>query len=147
MNLLKITGAMALASALSLSSVAFAASGVAELVNVSGKVLVQQGEGFVPVSGAVLLQPGDQIMVGEEASATINYLGGGCAVSVNDQTVVSVSKKAPCAKGDKVALVGENLIAPTEGGSSSAAVGVVAAFMAAGVLLVVVAESDGSSGN
>jgi hypothetical protein len=148
MSFLKVTGAVVLAASLSLSSVAFAASGVAELVNVSGKVLVQQGEGFVPVTGTVMLLPGDKVMVGAESSATISYLDGGCSVSINDQSLVKVAKKAPCGKGETAAIAGGDLIVPAQaaGGSNTAAYGVAAAFVVVGGLAVLLSD-DRVSGN
>ncbi len=149
MNLLKVSCAVVLASSLSLSSVAFAASGVAELVNVSGKVLVQQGEGFVSVTGSVMLLPGDKVMVGAESSATINYLDGGCSVSINDQSLVKVAKKAPCGKGETAAIAGGDLIVPAQDagrGNPAAAYGVVAVFTIVGGLVVLL-DDNSVSGN
>jgi hypothetical protein len=146
MKFLNTTLAAVLASTLALSSTAWAASGVAELVNVNGKVFVQQGEGFVPVSGTVLLQPGDQVMVGDESSAEINYIGGDCAVSINDKSLVRVTKKAPCGKGETAAIAGDSLIMPVMDGGSSTGLIVAGVFTA--VAIGVVALSDKSaSGN
>jgi hypothetical protein len=84
---------------------------VAELGTVQGKVMINHGKGFVPAAGLVSLNAGDQLMVGEKSSAVVNYASG-CAVSVAATQVVTISAKAPCKAGEKVAMIGDTAIAP-----------------------------------
>ncbi len=87
---------------------------VAELGAVQGKVMINHGKGFVPAVGLVSLNDGDQLMVGEKSFAVVNYASG-CAVSVAATQVVTISAKAPCKAGEKVAMVGDAAIAPAAG--------------------------------
>lgn len=109
MKKMRLFGAVALSLALVSASVQ-AATMVAQVGNFHGKVLVNQGEGFVPVSGPLSLKAGDTVMVGEESFATVSY--GECSVALSSPTVFSVTKAAPCAKGEKVAAVNGAFIAP-----------------------------------
>jgi hypothetical protein len=102
-------GAMALSLTLASASVQ-AASMVAQVGDFHGKVLVNQGEGFVPVSGPLALKAGDTVMIGEESFATVSY--NECAVSLTEPTVFTVGEKAPCAKGEKIASVQGTFISP-----------------------------------
>ncbi len=69
----------------------------ATISDFSGKVLVNHGKGFVPVTGSEALLAGDKILVGENAFAVVSYAD--CAVSLSSPTVMSVSAKAPCVGG------------------------------------------------
>lgn len=84
---------------------------VAELGTIQGKVMINHGKGFVPAVGVISLNAGDQLMVGEKSSAVVNYASG-CAVSVAATQVVTISAKAPCKAGEKVAMIGDAAIAP-----------------------------------
>jgi hypothetical protein len=97
-----LTTAVALAS---MVSVSFAAAGVAELGGIKGKVLVNQGEGFVAVTGSMVLAPGAQVMVGEDGQALISYLATDCKVSVAPAAVTTVAAAAPCAAGEIVGAI------------------------------------------
>jgi hypothetical protein len=109
------TLALSLAGALTFSAVtaAFAASPVATLDLVTGKVMVSQGEGFAVADAGLSLQPGDRIMVGEGAQADIAF--GACAVTVAAQSLFVVPEKAPCKKGESLAYVDSGFIQPTMG--------------------------------
>jgi hypothetical protein len=110
MSKTRFIGAMALSLALATSSL-HAATMVAQVGNFHGKVLVNQGEGFVPVAGPLSLKAGDTVMVGEESFATVSYTE--CSVSLSEPTVFTVGEAAPCAKGEKVASVAGAFITPT----------------------------------
>jgi hypothetical protein len=110
MSKMRLFGAVALSLALASASVQ-AATMVAQVGNFHGKVLVNQGEGFVPVSGPLSLKAGDTVMIGEESFATVSY--GECSVALTSPTVFSVTKAAPCAEGATVASVDGVFIAPT----------------------------------
>jgi hypothetical protein len=58
-----------------------------------GTTLVNQGEGFSPVTGASELKPGDRIMVKKGGTATITYPGG-CTVPVHG--IATVGALSPC---------------------------------------------------
>jgi hypothetical protein len=100
-------------AALTLSSVAQAADGVAVLSDAQGKVLVNQGDGFVPASIDMVLKPTDKLLVGKEGSATVSYTS--CAVMLAEAAVFTVSPKAPCAAGQKLANFQGVLIQPSAG--------------------------------
>ncbi len=103
-----IAGALALL--LSFSTVQ-AATGVAQLGQVQGKVLVNQGGGYKSADQLVSLNAGDKIFVGKDAGATVTYASG-CSIAVAPASVVTVQDKAPCAEGDTVAAVDSNLVTP-----------------------------------
>jgi hypothetical protein len=111
MKKMRLFGAVALSLALVSASVQ-AATMVAQVGNFHGKVLVNQGEGFVPVSGPLSLKAGDTVMVGEESFATVTY-NNKCSVALSSPTVLSVTDKAPCAKGENVAAIDGAFVAPT----------------------------------
>jgi hypothetical protein len=89
---------LVLATVLSNVSMAYAQGSVAVMSGSVGKVLVNSGKGFAPVSGMVSLSVGDTVMVGKDSSASISY-NTGCTVNAGASSVVSVLEKAPCAKG------------------------------------------------
>lgn len=82
------------------SSLALAAQSVAVVQGIGGKVLVNKGEGFVPVLDTMQLSVGDSLMVGDESSATLAY--GDCSVVLSKPTVLTVTDKAPCAGAEGV---------------------------------------------
>ncbi len=84
---------------------AFASTPIAEASGLQGKVLVNHGKGFVPAAGTLLLNVGDQIMVGVNSFANINYLNAKCSVSANASSVVTVTAAAPCKLGTVVGSV------------------------------------------
>jgi hypothetical protein len=95
-----------------MTSVSFAAAGVAEVSGVKGKVLVNLGEGFVAASAATVLTPGVQIMVGEDSAAVISYLGSDCKVEVAPASVTTVAEAAPCVAGQVVGSVDGVFVTP-----------------------------------
>jgi hypothetical protein len=109
----KIVALAAVAALFACTSIAGAA-GVAEITSSSGKVLVNQGAGFAPVSGLVTLNVGDAVMVGEDAQAQISYATG-CTVTAGSASVVTISEVAPCAAGETAAVAGEVFVQPTAG--------------------------------
>jgi|GEM_PF-7100996 len=82
-----------------------ASSGVAQISAMQGRVLVNQGEGFAAITGPVVLNAGDKVMVGEEGSAQISYLLGNCQVSVAASSLVTISDAPPCKGGKTVGAV------------------------------------------
>lgn len=100
------------AASVVLSGAAVAGASVAQIDNAHGKVLINQGKGFVPVTGLMSLNAGDKIMVGEQSFATVSY--GECTVSLSSPTVFSVSAKAPCIAGAELTAVDGAFIVPTD---------------------------------
>lgn len=87
----------------------------AQMQSIQGKVLVNQGSGFIAATDGVLLKPGDKILVGKEASAIVTYENG-CEVSISEPKVLTVAKSVPCPAGAKIASVGSSFAAPVAGG-------------------------------
>jgi hypothetical protein len=88
MRLLTATAALVLGT-----TIAYAAENpVAVLSDVSGKVLVNQGEGFVAAVGDIQLFAGDRVMVGDQSFAVVSYKD--CAVSMDKPSMTTVSKEA-----------------------------------------------------
>jgi hypothetical protein len=106
----RLTSLVLVASMLGLNA-AQAASNFAEINLMQGKVLVNQGEGFVALAEGSALKAGDKVLVGKDSSVIIAYKGG-CAVSINESKVVTVAKAAPCKAGTTATIVGSNLISP-----------------------------------
>jgi hypothetical protein len=109
MSKMRVFGASVLSLAIASASVQ-AATSIAQVGVFSGKVLINQGEGFVPVSGSIALKTGDQILIGKDSAATVSFAE--CDVSLTTPTVFSVGETSPCANGEKVAVVDGALIAP-----------------------------------
>jgi hypothetical protein len=78
------------------SNVTWAESYVS-LIAVEGNVLVNQGQGFEPVSGVVDLKAGDRVMVGENSQAVLSYAA--CRVKIKGGNVVTIAEDAPCLTG------------------------------------------------
>ena len=68
----------------------------ATIDRVSGGVLVNRGAGFVAISGAQELQPGDLVMVKPDGTAAIVY-SDGCTVLVKKGAIATIGAKSPCA--------------------------------------------------
>jgi hypothetical protein len=98
-SLMKICGTIVAAAAvMSLSASAFAESPAASLSDVSGKVLVNSGKGFVPALDLTALNVGDKVMVGDQSFATVAFAK--CSVALSTSTVYTVPAKGQCAKAD-----------------------------------------------
>jgi hypothetical protein len=70
--------------------------GKAQLNSINGKVLVNQGTGFLKPSSGMSLKIGDKIFVGHEASAVITYVADKCQVQVPANRVVAIEVLSPC---------------------------------------------------
>lgn len=86
-----------IAAALAISP-ASAAEGQAQLISTNGKVLINQGAGFVQPSDSMSLNAGDKIFVGHEASAVITYVADSCQVAVPADRVTTIEILSPCQK-------------------------------------------------
>ncbi len=108
---MKLVGMLVAASlALGVSASAFAASGIATLSSAEGKVLLNAGKGFVPVTGPVALKVGDKVLLGKDGFATVAFKD--CAVSLDKPTVFTVTKNAPCAKDQLAGLEAGVFVTP-----------------------------------
>jgi hypothetical protein len=118
-----------------LAAPAFAASApVAQLQAVNGKVLVNQGQGFVPAQGLVALNAGDKIMVGKDSSASVVYTAANCSVDVAAATVMSIAAKAPCAEGETIGAIDSVFVhsAAADGGAGYVPIVVIGGLLVAG---------------
>ena len=77
---------------------------------ISGKVLVNQGEGFVAATSAMTLKRGTKILVGDDGAATLSYAQKQkpvpCYVNLKPATVTTVTDSGVCASKDEAALRG-----------------------------------------
>ncbi len=87
----------------------------AQIVKAQGKVLLNQGAGYAAAPLKARLSVGDQLMVGSDSSAEIVYGANGCVLSINAGSLVTISEKAPCKKGESLAMAGQVMITPTFG--------------------------------
>lgn len=67
------------------------------LKNISGKVLINQGKGFVVAKPQVALKSGDKIMVGEEAAATVVFAEISCILDLAPLAVTTITDASMCA--------------------------------------------------
>jgi hypothetical protein len=78
---------------------AFAQEAVlAQLSDISGNVLVDQGSGFAPAAGGIALKPGDRIMVPGKGGATLTF-GPGCAMTLPADSMTTYTGKESCTVG------------------------------------------------
>ena len=65
------------------ASSALAASGpIAQVADVSGKVLINHGKGFTQAVGDIALKTGDAVFIGDNSSVTIAYGAAKCSVKL-----------------------------------------------------------------
>ena len=135
-----ILGSLGFSVSSTFISLAVAEPNFAQVQSVHGKVLINQGKGFVAAFGGVTLKPGDKILVSQQASAVVAY-GNGCEVSVSEAKVLTIAKTAPCPAGAKIASVGSSFATPVAGGSGGglppAAIGLGAFGAVAATALIV----------
>jgi hypothetical protein len=116
------------------TSFAFSTVSFAATVNtVQGKISVNRGTGFKPVSGGTGAAPGDKVMAGPNSSGQIVY-DSGCVVEVAAGSVVTVMAAPPCAAGSAFLGAGAETFVPV----------VAAAAVVGGGLAAISASSDGS---
>jgi hypothetical protein len=80
------------------ASVSIAHSGTdsAFLLGVTGKVLVNTGNGFQTVQPAITIQSGYDIFLAEGASATIHFNEANCEVTLSDARVTHITGPSMC---------------------------------------------------
>lgn len=129
------------------SSQALAAVPVAHVGKSSGKVMVNQGKGFVPLAEGAALFAGDKVFVGKDGSASIAYNDKECTVDIAPASVMQVQPTAPCAGAETVSSVDSVFIhsAQAVGGGGAAYVPVVlvgSAVVIGGTLAVAVTQDN-----
>jgi len=65
-----------------------------------GKVYVNTGKGFHPISDAVEVGPGALVLVRKGGAARISY-GNACSVKVDGSRVWHIAKQPPCRSGER----------------------------------------------
>jgi len=75
---------------------AWANTGVVEISQMRGKILVNSGNGYAPVPDMSLLNEGDTVMVGDGSSAIIVYVDTNCRVKLPAKTVTTITLPDPC---------------------------------------------------
>jgi hypothetical protein len=139
-----VSSAAALAILASSSSFAVAAPKVAEVISSDGKVLVNRGVGYFPAESFSALSPGDKILVGAHSSAVIAYSVGGCSVTLSATSLMTVPAKAPCGKGEQVAMADAMVITPTMGGEATPFLFIFGAVLLGGVIFILLDDKDSS---
>ena len=98
---------------------------VAALGDVSGKVLVNQGRGFVSAKPGMEIRSGDRIVALDGAAAQVVY-GDGCVTDLKENNLLSVDGKcatqpvAPRSENIKLAqAIGTAPAAPAAGGAAA----------------------------
>lgn len=80
------------------SALAFGLAGVAQadpvamLYNVQGKVLVNQGNGFVPARAGLALDAGDRVLLMDGAHAMVEY-GSGCSLPLAPNSAATITAR------------------------------------------------------
>ena len=64
----------------------------------SGRVLINRGVGYEPITQSLIVGAGDSVMVSVDGSAQIVY-SDQCSISVRPGGVVTVAAEAPCNRG------------------------------------------------
>jgi hypothetical protein len=69
----------------------------ATVTDVSGKVSINRGDGFVQISSITAAKPGDRVMAGFGGTAEIVY-DNGCRQKVEPGSLITVAPTPPCEK-------------------------------------------------
>lgn len=110
-------------------------SEVAKLVNVKGKVIVENAKGIRQMArSGMSLAEGSHIIVLEKASAQLAYKLSQCSISHGQNTLLKVAAKAQCGAGQQIAVgaAAAPASAAAGGGTATAGVAGVAGGAAAG---------------
>ena len=95
-----------LASALALGVVGVAqADPVAMLYNVQGKVLVNQGQKFVPAHAGMALNVGDRVLLMDGANAKVEY-GSGCSLPLAPNSAATITARCLISPDNMAQAVG-----------------------------------------
>jgi hypothetical protein len=89
-----------------------AAEPFAQASQISGKVLVNHGQGFEALTSAENLAVGDQVLVGADGHVVLTYAALNCSVDIAQPKTLTISKTGGCKKGQSVALVDSTFVEP-----------------------------------
>jgi len=107
----KVTFCFVVTAAIVIPSVCFAGDNGALVNEISGKVLLNQGNGYFPAAKNSVLNLGDKLLVGKDARAVVTIKD--CQVSIVSPMLYTIPASAPCVNGAKTAQVGiDNQIVP-----------------------------------
>jgi hypothetical protein len=109
----KLGCAVVLIASLLGSAPALADAPTANLQSVTGKVLLDQGHGYVRANPSTALKAGDRIFIGAKSSAILAFTE--CAVTLDKPMVFTLAAKAPCNAGRVTADIGGTFITPVRG--------------------------------
>ena len=79
------------------AGIAQADASMASLVSVSGKVLVDQGKGFVTAKPGMVLGEQDRIITLKDSAASVAFADG-CVSKLKSNNLLTVDKEAGCSK-------------------------------------------------
>lgn len=106
---------------------ATATSGLAATINVtSGPISINTGSGYKSVKTVATVNPGDSVMAGAGASATIVYADG-CVQTVAAGDTASVGSSSPCAAGGASAAADLDMFVVGVLGAGAVAAGIASA--------------------
>lgn len=108
-------------------------SEVAKLINVKGKVIVENAKGIRQMArSGMSLAEGSHIIILEKASAQLAYKLSQCSISHDQNTLLKVAAKAQCAAGQQIAVGAAAASASAGAGAGTATAGTVGVAGAAG---------------
>ena len=116
-----IFASAAIAASLAISThVSHAWTGSAELVGVTGKVLVNAGKGYVPAKKITAIEPGYEIFVSNDAGATVHFVKTKCDVVLAPASITRIANLDMCQQVSVNTATfhgtdGETVIAPVNG--------------------------------
>lgn len=148
---MRVIYATAVMLGISGSGAVFAASaadpGIAILKDVSGKVLVNAGQGYSQTETIAHLKPGDAIMVSADASARLYFPKEKCSVALAHATITTVTGPEMCEQAALPSAFATPGISPANSGPPPQ--GEIPPLLIAGgiVLLSAAALIDGFSNN
>jgi hypothetical protein len=128
------------------TSIAATAPNTALFKNISGKVLVNTGDGYASASPAMKLKAGDTVMLGENATASIYFPSAKCAAVLPKASVTTITGADMCQQA--MAPAGDGpIITPANSGPPP--VGEIPPLFIAGGIVVLSAAAliDGFSHN
>jgi hypothetical protein len=76
-----------------------AAAPFALIQAVHGKVLVNKGDGYQPVSADMAISVGDRLLISQNSDVTLSYVSAGCSSSLSAPAVLKVAAAVPCKTG------------------------------------------------
>jgi hypothetical protein len=136
---LAVAGALCVAGQASAKDVA-----AAQLANVNGSVMIQQGGKMVAATNASALRAGDRVVAMKGAKASVKFADG-CVVQLSASNMVTVGAKSPCASGAGLTSASQAAPAAWLGGGAAEVAGYV--VVGAGVVwgIAEVADNDNDS--